>query len=83
VLDEYSLDMIAVKGWNERALVREGVLRKIRWPRSDIPALIAIVVTAVGSLAAVITIPEMHDVVFGSALHDHPVAGNAPQSSIA
>jgi hypothetical protein len=53
--------------------VREGALRKNRWPRPDILALIGIVITAIGSAAAVIAIPGLNDLVFGPAHHDPPV----------
>jgi hypothetical protein len=39
-------------------------LPKVRWPRADILALIGIVVAAVGSAAAIVAIPELHDSVF-------------------
>jgi hypothetical protein len=63
---------------------RKGIgLLRAPWARSNILALIGIVTTAVGSLAAVIVIPELHDVIFGSAPHDHPVASGlaAPKAS--
>jgi hypothetical protein len=36
-----------------------------RWPRSDVLALVGILVTAVGSVAAVFAIPGLHDWIFG------------------
>jgi len=36
-----------------------------RWPRSDVLALIGILVTALGSVAAVVAIPGLHDRIFG------------------
>jgi hypothetical protein len=44
---------------------QEVEMRALRWQRSDIIAVIGVVVAAVGSVAAVIAIPELHDVIFG------------------
>ena len=38
----------------------------LRWPRSDVIAIVGVVVAAVGSIAALISIPELHDMIFGS-----------------
>jgi hypothetical protein len=36
-----------------------------RWPRSDVLTLIGVLITAVGSVAAVVAIPGLHDWIFG------------------
>jgi hypothetical protein len=63
-----------------QAPLRERDQSKRSWPRSDILATIGIAVAAVGSIAAVVVIPEFHDRIFGSAQHVDPVVnpGNAP-----
>ena len=48
-------------------------LHRTRWPRSDILALIGVIIAAVSSVAAVIAIPELHDTIFRPAANDHPL----------
>ena len=62
-----------------RSTSQEKDKRKSPWPRSDILTAIGIAVAAVGSIAAVVVIPEFRDRIFGSGSHVDPVAaqGNA------
>jgi hypothetical protein len=53
--------MVPPNGGGDTPLVQEGLLHRIPWPRSDILALIGVLVAAVGSVAAVIAIPQLQD----------------------
>src|SRR4051794_3763339 len=46
----------------------------LQLPRSDVLAIIGIGVAAVGSIAAVIAIPGLHDVIFGFTSRNHSAA---------
>src|SRR5215469_6939392 len=64
-----------------RAFMPEVGMPALRWPRSDVIAVVGVIVAAVGAVAAVVAIPELHDMVFGSTSQDHAVASKPPAAT--